>query len=101
MIEEMACGPARLRIDVLGTLPREHVLEDMSFMNYRLADVTLSQTPTLPTADIVIQPDGRKDITYDGRVMTFTGDWPAGPIQKVIVALLALKLEDAGLHPFH
>jgi hypothetical protein len=101
VIEEMTCGPARLRIDVLGTLPREHVLEDMSFMNYRLADVTLSQTPTLPTADIVIQPDGQKDISYDGRVMTFTGDWPAGPIQKVIVALLALKLEDAGLHPFH
>jgi hypothetical protein len=33
--------------------------------------------------------------------MTFTGDWPAGPIQKVIVAMLALRMEAAGLHPFH
>ena len=99
--EEMACGPARLRIDVFGSKPREHVLDDMSFMNYRLADVSLSQQPTLQTADIVIAQDGPKDITYDGVVMTFSGDWPAGPIQKVIVALLALRLEDAGLHPFH
>jgi hypothetical protein len=101
LLEEMTCGPAKIRIDVLGPTTREHVLDDMSFMNYRLADVSLSQEPTLPTADIVIQPEGAKDIAYDGRVMTFTGDWPAGPIQKVIVALLALKLEDAGLHPCH
>jgi hypothetical protein len=101
LTEEMTCGPAKIRIDVMGPTTREHVLDDMSFMNYRLADVSLSQEPTLPTADIVIQPVGQKDISYDGRLMTFTGDWPAGPIQKVIVALLALKLEDAGLHPCH
>jgi hypothetical protein len=101
LVEEMTCGPAKIRIDVLGDTTREHVLDDMSFMNYRLADVTLSQEPTLPTADIVIQPAGAKEISYDGRVMTFSGDWPAGPIQKAIVALLALKLEDHGLHPCH
>ena len=101
LTEEMACGPARLRIDVIGDQPREHVLDDMSFMNYRLTDVTLSQTSTLPAADILVRQDGPKDIAYDGRVMTFTGDWPAGPIQKVIVALLALRLEDQGLHPCH
>ena len=33
--------------------------------------------------------------------MTFTGPWPAGPIQKVVVALLALRMEAVGLHPFH
>ena len=101
LIEEMTCGPASIRIDVVGPTDRAHVLDDMSFMNYRLADVSLSEGPTLPTADIVIQPFGEKDISYDGGVMTFTGDWPAGPIQKVIVALLALKLEDEGLHPCH
>ena len=101
LTEEMACGPAHIRIDVVGSTPREHVLEDMSFMNYRLTDVTLSQTSTLPAADILVRQEGPKDISYDGRVMTFTGDWPAGPIQKVIVALLALKLEDQGLHPCH
>jgi hypothetical protein len=33
--------------------------------------------------------------------MTLTGPWPAGPIQKVVVAILALRMEAVGLHPFH
>ncbi|HLO34885.1 MAG TPA: hypothetical protein VK194_02330, partial [Candidatus Deferrimicrobium sp.] len=42
-----------------------------------------------------------KDVAYDGRRMTFSGPWPAGPIQKAIVTMLALRLEQVGLHPFH
>jgi hypothetical protein len=99
--EEMVVGPARLRIDVLGGEPREHVLDDMSFMNYRLADVQIAPSVTVSEPDIVWRVDGPKDVTYDGRQMTFTGAWPAGPIQKSIVALLALRLEAVGLHPFH
>ncbi len=45
--EEMAAGAARLRIDVFGGEPREHVLDDMSFMNYRLADVRVSDDVTV------------------------------------------------------
>jgi hypothetical protein len=99
--EEMSAGSARLRVDVYGREPRDHVLEDMNFLNYRLADVRLEPAPTLAQADIVWNQDGAKGIGYDGRVMTFTGPWPAGPIQKVIVAILALRMEAAGLHPFH
>ncbi len=99
--EEMSAGTARLRVDVIGGEAREHVLDDMNFLNYRLADVRLEPAVTLPEADIVWRVDGGKDISYDGRRMTFTGPWPAGPIQKVIVALLALRMEEAGLHPFH
>jgi len=99
--EEMSAGPARLRVDVYGGEPREHVLEDMNFMNYRLADVRVSPEVTLPEPDIVWRQDGDKAIAYDGRRMTFTGAWPAGPIQKVIVAMLALRMETVGLHPFH
>src|SRR6478736_1599836 len=99
--EEMVAGPARLRIDVLGGEPREHVLDDMSFMDYRLADVRIAPEVTVPEPDVVWSRDGEKGIAYDGRRMTFTGDWPAGPIQKVIVTMLALRMEAAGLHPFH
>jgi hypothetical protein len=99
--EEMAAGSARLRIDVHGGEPREHVLDDMSFMNYRLADVRVSPEVTLAEPDIVWRQDGDKAIAYDGHRMTFTGPWPAGPIQKVIVTMLALRMETAGLHPFH
>jgi hypothetical protein len=99
--EEMSAGPARLRVDVYGDEPREHVLDDLSFLNYRLADVRVSDEVTLDDADIVWLQDGPKGIEYDGRRMTFTGPWPPGPIQKVVVALLALRMEAAGLHPFH
>jgi hypothetical protein len=99
--EEMSAGSARLRIDVRGGEPREHVLDDMAFMDYRLADVRIAPRVTLAEADIVWQQDGEKGIAYDGRRMTFTGPWPAGPIQKVIVAMLALRMEAQGLHPFH
>ncbi len=99
--EEMSAGPARLRVDVYGGEPREHVLEDLNFLNYRLADVRISPDITVGEPDIVWRQDGGRDISYDGRRMTFSGPWPAGPIQKVVVALLALRMEAAGLHPFH
>lgn len=99
--EEMIAGPARLRVDVHGGEPLEHVLEDMNFLDYRLADVRISPDVTLDVPDIVWQREGPKAIAYDGRRMTFSGAWPPGPIQKVVVTLLALRMEAAGLHPFH
>jgi hypothetical protein len=99
--EQMSAGPVQLRIDVFGSEPREHVLEDLNFLNYRLADVRKDEKVTLPRADIIWRRDGQKSIVYRDGVMTFNGAWEEGPIQKVIVALLALKMEAAGLHPFH
>ncbi len=99
--EEMSAGAARLRVDVYGAEPRDHVLDDLSFLNYRLADVRISPDVTLPDPDVVWRQDGEKSIAYDGRRMSFTGPWPAGPIQKVIVTMLALRMEELGLHPFH
>ena len=99
--EEMSAGTARLRVDVHGSEPLEHVLEDMNFLNYRLADVRIAPAVTLAEPDIIWRQDGDKAIAYDGRVMHFTGPWPAGPIQKVIVTMLALRMEAVGLHPFH
>jgi hypothetical protein len=99
--EELTAGAARLRLDVLGGEARDHVLEDMNFLNYRLADVRTSPEVTLARPDVVWQRDGDKSIAYDGHAVTFTGAWPAGPLQKVVVAILALRMEAAGLHPFH
>ena len=101
LTEEMAAGPARVRIDVLGDTPREHVLDDLSFLTYRLADVRIASEVTRPEADILWRQGGEPAVAYDGRQLTFTGPWPAGPIQKAIVTMLALRLEAAGLHPSH
>ena len=99
--EELAAGPARIRVDVSGSQPVDHVLEDMAFLDYRLADVRTTRDITLPEADIVWDQDAEKSISYDGHRMTFRGPWPAGPIQKVVVTMLALRMEAVGLHPFH
>ncbi|MDH4141798.1 MAG: hypothetical protein OEV61_04235 [Chloroflexota bacterium] len=99
--EELSAGPARLRVDVFGSRPVEHVLDDMAFLDYRLADVRIAPAVTLAEPDIVWDQEAPRDISYDGSRMTFGGPWPAGPIQKVVVALLALRMEAVGLHPFH
>jgi hypothetical protein len=101
LTEEFSAGPARLRVDYHGTNPRDHILEDMNFLNYRLAEVSRSPAVTVAQPDIVWNQEGEKSVTYDGHTMTFTGPWAAGPLQKVVVAMLALRMEAKGLHPFH
>ena len=99
--EELSAGPARIRVDYRGSEPREHLLEDLNFLNYRLADVQITPAATLPKPDLLWNRDAGKSVGYDGHTMTFNGPWPAGPLQKAVVALLTLRLESAGLHPFH
>jgi hypothetical protein len=99
--EEFSAGTARLRVDAYGTEPLAHVLEDVVFLNYRLADVHLEPRVTLPAPDMVWNQVGPKSIGYDGRTMSLTGAWPAGPLQKVVVTMLALRMEVQGLHPLH
>ena len=99
--EELSAGPAQLRVDVYGPEPLAHVLDDMNFLEYRLADVRISPEVAVAGPDILWLRDAPKSIVYDGRTMTFSGPWPAGPIQKVVVTMLALRMEAVGLHPFH
>src|SRR5437867_13303086 len=95
----MTAGPARIRIDVLGDAPREHVLDDLSFLTYRLADVRIAPEVARPEADIVLRQEGEPSVAYDRRRLTFTRPLAAGPTQKAIVTMLTLRLEAAGLHP--
>jgi hypothetical protein len=88
-------------MDVHGATPVGVALADKDFLDYRLADVRVGQKVTLRVPDIVWDRDAPKGIEYDGHTITFRGDWPSGPMQKVVVTMLALRLEDAGLHPFH
>jgi hypothetical protein len=99
--QEFVAGPARLRFDVHGSEPVGEALADKDFLDYRLADVRIADVVTLGEPDIVWDRGADKGVQYDGRRMTFRGAWPSGPIQKVVVTMLALRLETAGLHPFH
>jgi hypothetical protein len=73
----------------------------MDFLDYRLAAVTMEDAVTLAEPDVTWDVDAPKDIGYDGRAMHLSGDWSAGAIQKVLVTMLALRMEAAGLHPSH
>jgi hypothetical protein len=99
--EEFASGAARLRIDVYGAKPVAHVLDEMTFLNYRLADVKIEK-PTKAKPDVIWrQDDAKKTIAYKDGTLTATGEWYQGEMQKILVSMLALKMEQAGLHPFH
>jgi hypothetical protein len=99
--EELTAGPARLRVDYRGSEAREHLLEDLNFLNYRLADVEITPDLTLSKPDLLWNRDADKSVAYDGHTMTFNGPWAAGPLQKAVDAMLTLRMEAAGLHPFH
>ena len=102
LTEEMSASTARIRIDVIGSEVPEHVLQNMDFMNYRLADVQLESESVLRVPDLGGDRDAsQKSVTWDGRTMRFEGEWAEGPIQKAIVTVLALRMEAEGLHPFH
>jgi hypothetical protein len=102
LTEEMSAGSARIRVDVVGSEVPEHVLDNMDFLNYRLAAVQLEPDVTISEPDLIWDRDAAaKSVTWEGRTMRFNGDWAEGPIQKAIVTVLALRMEAEGLHPFH
>jgi len=106
--QELSSGAARLRIDVHGSKPCEHVLETMTFLNYRLANVNVEATVQRPKPDIVwyqSRPVGNaahsKNIIFEDGTLTLSGEWFQGELQKILVSMLARKMEEVGLHPFH
>jgi hypothetical protein len=100
--EELASGAAVLRIDVHGGGEREHVLDEMTFLSYRLADVTLRDAVAKERPDVVWNVEAEpKAIRYDGEQLRLDGLWAQGELNKIVVSMLALEMEKTGLHPFH
>ena len=100
--EELTSGAARLRVDVYGPKPVAHVLDEMTFLNYRLADVKVEPAGKRARPDVVWRQDeSRKSIALADGALTLGGEWFQGELQKILVSMLALKMEEAGLHPFH
>lgn len=100
--EEVSSGGARLRVDVYGSQPVEHVLDEMTFLNYRLASVRIEPDVQQAAPDVVWDQDAEeKNIRLQDGTLILEGDWYQGEVQKAIVSMLALQMEKAGLHPFH
>ena len=100
--EELTSGDARLRIDVVGAGGEEHILEEMSFLNYRLASVQSRKEIRKTDPDIIWDREKKvKDIRYQGNQLFVDGEWEQGEMNKIIVTMMALQMDKVGLHPFH
>jgi len=100
--EEMLSGEGVLRIDVLGADDQEHVLEEMTFLNYRLASVQSRKEVRKPRPDIIWNREkAKKDIRYEAGQLLMDGEWEQGELNKIIVTMLAFEMDKVGLHPFH
>lgn len=99
---EFSSGPARLRVDVESTQERDRLLEDLTFLNYRLADVKLEDEVQSPQPHVLWYPERKeKDIRYENGQLILMGDWAEGELQKILVSALAMQLDKADVHPFH
>ena len=100
--EEITSGPAGIRIEVETAEPMEWVLEDTTFLDYRLASVRRTKEITAPQVDLAWdRTAARKTIAYQDDRIIMTGDWAEGEIQRVLVTLLARRLEEKGVYLFH
>ncbi len=100
--EQISSDKAVLRIDVVGGEKREHIVEDDTFLNYRLASVKVSQNITKNKPDIVWNIDKPvKNIVYKDGQLILDSFWEEGELNKIMVSMLANEMDLMGLHPFH
>lgn len=100
--EQISSNKAAIRIDVNSNEPRNKVVEDDAFLNYRLAAVKVDEKVSKDKADIVWNVDAaKKNIIYQNDVLTLDGHWEEGELNKIMVTMLANEMDKNGLHPFH
>lgn len=99
---EISSGAASLRIDIFSEAKRDFLVEDDTFLNYRLAKVNISTDITKDKATIVWNVDKQpKNIVYKDGVLTLDGNWEEGELNKIMVTMLANEMDLNGLHPLH
>lgn len=99
---QLISGKAVIRFDIIGGPERDRIVEDDTFLNYRLGAVQVSSDITKEKADIVWFFDQTpKNIEYTGEQLILTGFWEEGELNKIMVTMLANEMDKCGLHPFH
>jgi hypothetical protein len=99
---EFRCADAAIRVDVIGGPERTAVTEDSTFLNYRLAAVTVHDEPSKGKADIIWNYDRpKKAISYVSQQLILDGRWEEGEINKILVSMIAMELNHVDLYPFH
>ena len=100
--EQITSNGVNLRFDVIGGPERNTLVEDISFLRYRLGSVDTSKQITMDSPDIVWNHDTPvKNIRYTGEQLILDSFWEEGELNKILVTMLANKMDMSGLHPFH
>mgnify|MGYP000020292848 CR=1 FL=1 len=100
--EQINCDVVSIRLDVHSKEATDRILEDMTFLNYRLAGATNQVGSDLPQADFIwFKDEENKGISYENGVVTLRGEWFEGEIQRILVSLIASKLFAADRFLFH
>jgi len=100
--EELRSNKAVLRFDVVGGPARDKIVEDRSFLDYRLGSVDVTKEITKEKADILWNYEAsEKNIKYVNNQLILDGFWEEGELNKIMVSMLANEMDKCGLHPFH
>lgn len=100
--EQITSGPALIRIDVKTAEPMEWILEDTTFLDYRLGKVQRTHQITADKVDLYWDRDtAQKTICFQDDQLRLTGDWAEGELQKILVTLLARRMEEKDVYLFH
>jgi hypothetical protein len=100
--QQLESGKAAIRFDVVGGPVRDRLVEDDTFLSYRLGSVQVSSNITIGRPDIVWNYDEPvKNIRYLGGQLILDSFWEEGELNKIMVTMLANEMDRRGLHPFH
>ncbi len=100
--EQINSGPAWIRIDVETRAPMDWVLDDTTFLDYRLGSVQRTRDVTADKVDLIWDSTATsKTINFLDDQLLLTGDWAQGELQRVLVTLLARRMEEKGVYLFH
>jgi len=80
---------------------RQIILEDTSFLSYRVGEINVTSHPSKNQPDLILKPGKGKRALFVGQSLVLEGEWFEGEIQKVIVSLLVRELEKNDIHAFH
>jgi len=100
--EQISCDVVTIRLDVHSEPAVLQVLEDMTFLNYRLGGAVNQQGSDKSSPDFIwYKDDAEKTIDFDGTTVRLWGEWFEGEVQRVLVSFIASRLFDAGRFLFH
>lgn len=100
--EQIKADQTAIRLDVISNEHTDKILDDMTFLNYRLGGVERSLETDRTRPDFIwFKDEAVKTVDYvDGRVI-LNGKWEQGEIQRIIVSFLGVRLFEDGRFLFH